>query len=135
MIAVDSSVAVAAFAEWQADHEAARRAIVGQSRIVAHAALETYSVLTRLPRPYRLEPDMVMRLLRDNFSDAWIEGAPGFIAGLLDRVHTAGISGGSVYDALVGLTAQSAGATLLTRDRRALRTYDALDVPYRLLTG
>lgn len=40
----------------------------------------------------------------------------------------AGISGGGVYDALVGAVAVEHGVPLVTRDRRALRTYRSLDV-------
>jgi predicted nucleic acid-binding protein len=43
------------------------------------------------------------------------------------------VTGGAAYDALVGLTAKVAGATLLTRDRRAVRTYELLDVDYELV--
>nr|WP_234812102.1 hypothetical protein [Mycolicibacter longobardus] len=43
------------------------------------------------------------------------------------------ITGGATYDALVGSTATAAGATLLTRDRRAVRIYDLLQVEYELV--
>jgi predicted nucleic acid-binding protein len=38
-----------------------------------------------------------------------------------------------VYDAVVGLTARHAGATLLTRDRRAREVYDLLGVQYEVV--
>jgi len=41
--------------------------------------------------------------------------------------------GGSVYDALVGQASAANGRTLLTRDRRAERTYRALGVRYRVI--
>lgn len=47
---------------------------------------------------------------------------------LFERLATPGISGGSVDDALVGATAVVNAVPLVTGDRRALRTYDALDV-------
>jgi toxin FitB len=37
-----------------------------------------------------------------------------------------GIAGGAVYDARVGLAAQSTGFILLTRDARAIPTYSAV---------
>lgn len=43
------------------------------------------------------------------------------------------ITGGAVYDALVGFTAKLAGARLLSRDRRAERTYRAVGVDYELI--
>jgi hypothetical protein len=43
------------------------------------------------------------------------------------------IVGGSVYDALVGQASVANGRTLLTRDRRAERTYRSLQVEYRFV--
>jgi predicted nucleic acid-binding protein len=45
-----------------------------------------------------------------------------------------GITGGSLYDALVAATTRHAGATLLTRDRRAVRVYEALGARYQLVS-
>lgn len=42
----------------------------------------------------------------------------------------AGIDGGRVDDALVGLAVREAGGALVPRDRRALPTYWALDVEF-----
>ena len=47
---------------------------------------------------------------------------------MLGRLGALGVSGGSVFDALVGATAAAHGMTLVTRDRPALATYRALDV-------
>ncbi|HEX2798109.1 MAG TPA: VapC toxin family PIN domain ribonuclease, partial [Thermoanaerobaculia bacterium] len=41
--------------------------------------------------------------------------------------------GGAVYDALVAETARHAGATLLTRDRRAIAVYEKIGVTYELV--
>lgn len=38
------------------------------------------------------------------------------------------IIGGATYDALIGLTARECGATLLSNNRRAAATYDAVGV-------
>jgi predicted nucleic acid-binding protein len=46
----------------------------------------------------------------------------------LSKLAEAGVSGGAVYDALVGATAGEQRVPLLTRDLRALPTYRALDV-------
>ena len=56
MIALDTSVAVATFGAWHELHEVARAALTTDSRLTAHTALETYSVLTRLPEPFRADP-------------------------------------------------------------------------------
>jgi predicted nucleic acid-binding protein len=50
VIAIDSSVAIAAFATWNQHHRAALDFLNAEQEALlpAHAALETYSVLTRL---------------------------------------------------------------------------------------
>jgi predicted nucleic acid-binding protein len=44
-----------------------------------------------------------------------------------------GITGGAVYDALVGEAARAHGRILLTRDLRARRTYDLMGVDYEIV--
>jgi hypothetical protein len=43
------------------------------------------------------------------------------------------ITGGSLYDAVVGATVAEARATLLTRDKRAALTYERIGVEFELL--
>lgn len=50
---------------------------------------------------------------------------------LLARIGAIGLTGGAVYDALVGEAARTHGCTLLTRDLRARRTYELLGVETR----
>lgn len=52
---------------------------------------------------------------------------------LLHLATQAGLGGGAIYDALVAASAKHAAATLLTRDRRAVATYEAIGVRYELL--
>ena len=59
--------------------------------------------------------------------------APNDAQALRSKLPTVGISGGAVYDALVGHAALSNGRRLLTRDLRARRTYDLLGVDYSLM--
>ena len=47
---------------------------------------------------------------------------------LLGRLGDLGLAGGTVFDALVAEAARARDRTLLTRDRRATRTYDAIGV-------
>ena len=54
--------------------------------------------------------------------------------GLINRLAEQNVTGGATYDALVGLTAKAAGAMLLTRDLRAVRTYERLHVEHELVT-
>ena len=133
MKALDSSVVVAALLSWHEAHKLARRAATGNA-IPAHALLETYSVLTRLPAPHRLAPGTAGTLLSGWFQPKRIL-VPGkqLTSSLVDLLVRSGISGGASYDALVGLTAAGHGLELLTRDQRAIGTYEALGVPHRLL--
>ena len=125
---VDTSVAVALCV---ADHEgrtASRRAVEGRRiGLAGHAAWETFSVLTRLPPPARLSSAAASRMLAANFPSTRFLGQVESAA-LLDRLEVLGISGGSIYDALVGSAAVAAGVPLVTRDRRALPTYRLLAV-------
>ena len=59
MKAVDSSVVIAAFASWHEHHAIARKAMAARPRLIAQAAVESYSVLTRLPPPHRASPSIV----------------------------------------------------------------------------
>ena len=65
MIAPDTSVLVAGFATWHEAHQSAARALGRGVHLVAHSALETYSVLTRLPAPHRVAPAVVHEYLAD----------------------------------------------------------------------
>jgi len=123
VIAADASVAVAAFARWHDDRVAAQRALGARPSIVAHAAFETYSVLTRLPGPQRSPPALVREQLERRFGDRWIGLSAGALRLALARLEGLGISGGQTYDGLIGITAASNDATLVTLDRRALPTY------------
>ena len=44
-----------------------------------------------------------------------------------------GITGGGLYDVLIAATAKHAEATLLTRDRRATRVYEALGAAFQMV--
>ena len=132
-ILVDTSVAVALVVGDHEHHLPTVRAI-GDRRLglAGHAAFETFSVLTRLPPPARRPPDIVAKLLAQNFPDS-LYLSPERAALLLDALGKAGIAGGSVYDALVGATAVEHGLKLATRDHRALVTYRALGVDLEFL--
>lgn len=124
----DSSVVIAAFASWNEHHDAAVRALGDVRDLVAHVELEAYSVLTRLPEPFRAAPDLVARYLREDFSGKRMVLAEPERRGLLDRLVGLSISGGAVYDAIVAVTADHHGQALLSCDRRAARTYDLLEI-------
>lgn len=124
MRVVDSSCAVAAFAGWHPAHVGAGQALTARKvGIVAHAAIETYSVLTRLPEPHAMSPDVVWQWLADTFGERWLGLTPDALRLALARLERLGIAGGRTYDGLIGITAAASDATLVTLDRRALATY------------
>jgi predicted nucleic acid-binding protein len=131
--ACDTSVAVAALDPTHEAHPACRRALVElRPALAGHATFETYSVLTRLPLPLRLSAGQAASVLAAAFpEDCWLDASG--TRDLRQRLAGFDIVGGSVYDALVGQAAVTNHRTLLTRDRRAERTYRSLDVKYRFV--
>ena len=133
MKAADPSLVVAAFASWHESHEAARRALDGGLRLIEHCALETYSVLTRLPPPHRTSGEVVRDFLAARFPQPLLRlrepAYKGFILGLAEH----GVTGGAAYDALVAATAAGCGAELVSCDRRALTVYERYGVRTQLL--
>ena len=133
MIAVDSSVAIAAFGEWHELNEPAARVLDEGAAIPAHAQLETYSVLTGFPPPHRAPADLVVTWLKDRFSRVLPPPGGQEQREMLALLARSGRIGGAVYDALVALTARRAGATLVTADRRAAAIYELIGVEFRRL--
>jgi predicted nucleic acid-binding protein len=139
MIAVDSSVIIAGVLSWHDFHE---RAIVALEEAVAGRRLlmplpvliESYSVLTRLPAPHRLRPEVAFELLHASFASARVISLSPATAWtfLQHSVDTATV-GGRVYDAVIASTAIEAGASeLLTfnaRDFEVFRDRIAIVVP------
>lgn len=137
MIALDSSVIVAALLSWHDRHEAAARAVERALSskegvlIPAHALVESFAVLTRLPAPHRLLPAVALELLRENFATVRIAALPARnVWPLVDRLALLGLGGGIAYDAVILDSASEAGATsLLTLNER---DYDRLDSRMRI---
>jgi len=131
--AADTSLVVAAFASWHEHHDAARRALDAGLCLVDHCALETYSVLTRLPPPHRAAAHVVRAFLAARFPEPLLrlsqQGYRDFVMGLSDL----GITGGAAYDALVAATAAANSAEIVTCDRRAAPVYDRYGVRTQLL--
>jgi predicted nucleic acid-binding protein len=133
VIAADTSVVVAAFASWHESHKAAGRALRPGTRLIAQCAIEAYSVLTRLPPPHRAPADVVSQFLAERFPEDYLvlDSAP--LRALLRSLPGLGIAGGATYDAVVGATAAHVGATLLSFDRRAARSYERSGCDLKLL--
>src|SRR5437762_33252 len=79
MIAVDSSVVIAGLLSWHEFHkralQALEKAMAARRLLIPFPVLvESYSVMTRLPSPHRLRPEIAHQLLHDSFSSARIVG-------------------------------------------------------------
>jgi predicted nucleic acid-binding protein len=126
--AVDSSVVIAAFATWHEHHAIARKVMASQPRLIAHAAIESYSVLTRLPPPHRAHPSIVHAFITERFTGQLLTLSETGYRELLATIAAGQIGGGPAYDALIAFTAAEHHATLLSLDQRATRTYEAVGV-------
>ena len=119
--ALDTSCIVALLSSWHEHHAATLReferrvARREQVLIPLHALLESYAVLTRLPKPLRASPASVASLLEEWF----LRGADicvpqeDEIWSLLRSCAARGRSGGAVYDATIAWTAHLGGAAEL----------------------
>jgi len=134
VIAVDTSVVVAAFASWHEGHAAATAAVARKPRVPAHVLVEAYSVLTRLPPPHCAPASLVSAFLAERFRGIPLALPPRAHFRLIEQAAAAGLTGGSIHDALIAATVIHARARLLTRDRRALACYEKLGVDYELMT-
>jgi predicted nucleic acid-binding protein len=131
---VDTSVAVAALASWHAAHDAARKA-AAEAAIPAHARLETYSVLTRLPPPHRVSATLASELLSEWFPEAeTLVPSARLSRSIVERCSRLSIDGGAVYDVIVAMTAAESQQLLVTRDERAARTYSRLGISFELMS-
>jgi predicted nucleic acid-binding protein len=131
--AADSSVCIPALLEDHKHHPAAEAALSRTDVTIGHVALETYSVLTRLPPPLRMPVVQAAALLHRALPASWITLEGSTHAQALGRLAAAGVAGGGAYDGLIALTAAHNGAELLTLDARASRTYGRLGVAFKLL--
>ena len=118
---------VAAVCSWHERHAAAADAIERRLdrgerlAIAAHALVEAYAVLTRLPAPHRLAPADAWALVQANFvtSAAVVTLNGKAYVTLLNRLAAERIGGGRSYDAVIAACAGQAKAdTLLTFNPR-----------------
>ena len=128
VLLLDTSAAIALVLEDHEGHGATVAAVRGHRLgLAGHAWFETYSELTRLPGELRRSPADAERLIAHNFPEHAFLGQPE-AAALGAELARLGISGGSVYDALVAAAARHHDRPLLTRDTRARPTYAAMGV-------
>lgn len=142
VLLLDTSAALALVSPDHVAHQAVRARVRGyRLGLAGHARVETYSVLTRLPPPRRLSPAIARQLIDTNFP-VRVTLPISEQEQLLEAFERAGIAGGAVYDALVALAATQftppgdeavPAPPLLTLDRRAIPTYQALGTVVELL--
>ncbi len=116
-VLLDTSCIVAAALPQHEHHAAtitdlARRRAAGHTFVMAaHALLESYAVLTRLPPPHRLSPADAVTVLDRNWGKTETIALTGAEAWRVVRHHAAaGLSGGRVYDGQIAACAQKAKA-------------------------
>ncbi len=129
MRAPDTSVLVAALASWHEQHRPAASAIPGCA-LIGHTAVELVSVLTRLPEPHRIEGSIVATFLDDTFDGSPLVLPAVEMRTLPRHLIDLGVTGGATYYGLIAATARHFGATLITLDERAVRTYERLGVDH-----
>lgn len=132
-LALDTSVAVPLLVRRHRDHARIAGRLGGRPVVLSgHALAETYSVITRFPDDLRIDPIDVPRLFEASFGPTAVIST-STARRLPEILAAAAVSGGAVYDALVGLAARENKLALATRDARAHRTYDALGVKVELV--
>lgn len=129
---------VAAVSHWHADHASAsqefkRRLGSGESLVLAaHAMVESYAVLSRLPAPHRLTPSAAWTVLRTSF----VEHATRVVSlddtaylQMIENCVARGVAGGAMYDAVIVACAVTAGVeTIVTFNDRHFRPLVSLGI-------
>lgn len=126
----DTSCLVAAL---QPGHQHRDRAVAEISRrldasqvmaVAGHSLVEVYSVLTRMPPPYRVSPAEALASIQPSIVDRAEVVAlnAGQYVELLQRAAEDGVAGGRIYDAAIAACAVLAKVdTVLTFNERHFR--------------
>jgi len=85
-----------------------------------NCCLEFYSVTTRLPEEYRLEPEISLRLLREEILARFSvhDLPPELREAFLISTVVEGTMGGRIYDAYIAEVARQTGARLVATENR-----------------
>lgn len=121
IVALDTSVVVAAVSPWHENHAAARTLLarvlaqVGQPTVVLPrpVLVEAYSMLTRLPKPQRLIPRQALELLQRTLEGRVqvAERSSRESWAFLESLAQSETTGGAAHDAVILDLAWQAGAT------------------------
>jgi len=131
--AVDASVAVPLVMRAHEEHTGVAEWATDKTLCLSgHAAAETYSVLTRLPIGIRTSPSEAAQVIDATFVEV-LTLPTNVESSIHNELAYWGICGGAVYDALVGLAARERSMTLVTRDARAIGTYQSIGVDLMVL--
>jgi predicted nucleic acid-binding protein len=115
---VDTSVLVASVVQKHESHERAYAVLdrvqsgKDEGFVSAHSLAEMYSVLTKLPQPFRHAPEQALLSIEENvvkhFKIAGLTGNDYTV--LIREAALSGIQGGTIFDALLLKCAAKSGA-------------------------
>ena len=134
-VALDTSVVVAALLAVHERHAVARIFVEDALRdgavvvLPVPVAFEAYSVVTRMPSPWRLRADVAERVLRETFAEwATVVALPSGERSwsIMRNLAQAGLAGGIAHDAHVAACALEGGATEFATFNR--RDFERLDL-------
>lgn len=116
MMFLDTSVIVAASSPYHQDHDISlRRLAVADARgggCAAHSLSEVFSVLTRMPAPYKVPAAAAMQIVKHTAERFKVTAlTPSEHLAAISEIAQRGLSGGLVYDALILASARKANAT------------------------
>jgi predicted nucleic acid-binding protein len=118
---LDSSFVIALLCEWHVHHAGTLSVYLrlldrGAIPVLpVHVILESYSVLTRLPAPYRLPCSAAKLVLEETFASVaeFVGLDPETTWKTIHSLARLDVGGGRTYDAVIASLAASAGATQL----------------------
>lgn len=118
---LDSSCVIALLCDWHVHHAETLRyyqrlLAAGAVPVVpVHVILECFSVLTRIPAPHRLRPDVAKLALEQTFAGAAVLTglAPETAWRTIDILSRQGLGGGRVYDAVIAFSLAESGASVV----------------------
>lgn len=118
-VGLDTSCLIPLLSEWHQFHDRTVQsvsAVPPDSLVIcSHALLECFSVLTRLPPPYRIPPEKAKLAIETSFAQVGtvcgVEANEAWAA--ITRTTELRFGGGKVYDAVIAESTARAGAAVL----------------------